>query len=83
MYKITPHANKSHLLPYLLTSSLRLITSGATYPGVPHFGNGKLYISSVTANPKSIIFSELKLPTSSNIILSGLMSRWMIFFECI
>lgn len=35
-----PTLNSSQINSYLLFKSLRLAISGATYPGVPHLGNG-------------------------------------------
>jgi hypothetical protein len=35
-----PTLNKSHILSYLKDKSFKFAISGATYPGVPHFGNG-------------------------------------------
>lgn len=35
-----PALNISQTLSYLMASFFNRATSGATYPGVPHFGNG-------------------------------------------
>ena len=52
-----PTLNSSQIKSYLNVKSLRLAISGATYPGVPHFGNGYSSMSNAAANPKSTIFS--------------------------
>jgi hypothetical protein len=40
---ITPALNTSQTLSYFKDLSTRLAISGATYPGVPHFGNKNLH----------------------------------------
>lgn len=70
-----PMLNMSQTLLYLQLRSLRLATSGATYPGVPHFGNANYFTVSKVDNPKSTILNDLKLFSSLNIIFSGFKSR--------
>lgn len=50
-----PTLNISQILSYFRVRSLRLAISGATYPGVPHFGNGYLSTFKLVAKPKSTI----------------------------
>ena len=40
---MTPALKISQTLSYLIVLSIRLAISGATYPGVPHFGNKNLF----------------------------------------
>lgn len=53
-----PTLNSSHIISYFYLRSLKLATSGATYPGVPQFGKGYSSALENVARPKSTIFNE-------------------------
>jgi len=80
---ITPALNTSHTLSYFNVLSTKLAISGATYPGVPHFGNKNLSIVQYEANPKSTIFNEFRSYFFNNIIFSGFKSLCIISLSCI
>lgn len=72
----------SQAFPYLNEESTGFITSGATYPGVPHRQKMKGSLISV-ASPKSAITTESNYPGSRKSIFSSLRSRCIRFILCI
>lgn len=86
MWKMTPREKISQALSYLIYVfyyRLRLIISGATYPGVPHLIYTNYVASVYSASPKSTITgSTFSFPAPLIMIFSSLISRCMIFFLC-
>lgn len=79
---MSPKLNISHMGLYFCFISLILITSGATYPGVPHLTNKNSSEFENYARPKSAI-THYKLFLDLNKIFYGFKSRCIIPLECI
>lgn len=78
-----PMEKTSQTQSYFTFKSFRLAISGATYPGVPHLGNGYTSNLVYVANPKSTTFNVCRLLGSLNIIFSGFKSLCIMPLECI
>ena len=81
---ITPAENISTLLSYSRVFVLLFYknTSGAIYPGVPHFKKKCSLAFTKVAKPKSIRTKEQKSVLFLKIIFSGLISLCITFLEC-
>lgn len=78
MWKMTPTENISQAVEYPSVLSTRLAISGATNPGVPHFGKMYGCSSAYVARPKSTILSVYWFPILPKSRFSGLISRCMM-----
>lgn len=80
IWKITPMLNMSQTTEYLDSLFMRLAISGATKPGVPHFGKIKGKSFSKVASPKSAIYNLFKEFLVLNSRFSGFISRCIICY---
>lgn len=81
MWKIAPSEKISHS-GSMCCPLERVVTSGATYPGVPHLQNMQSSESASAANPKSTI-TGLSPVYPRSIMFSGFISRCIILYSCI
>ena len=73
--RIIPKLNISTLVEYFKFFK----TSGAIYPGVPHFSKSNFDFVKYSLNPKSANNNSLESIVFNN-IFSGLISLWAIFY---